>query len=65
MPKKVQTITQFHSFHMLARSSSKSSKLDFNSMWTKNSQMFKVDLEKKEEPEIKLSSIHEIIDKAR
>ena len=32
MPKKVQTTTQFHSFHMLARSTSKSSKLGFNSM---------------------------------
>ena len=30
------------------------SKLGFNSMWTKNFQMFKLDLEKAEEPEIKL-----------
>ena len=29
-------------------------KLDFNSMWTVNFQMFKLDLEKAEEPEIKL-----------
>ena len=28
--------------------------LGFNSMWTKNSQMFKLDLEKTEEPEVKL-----------
>ena len=33
---------------------SKFSKLGFNSLWTENFQMFKVDLEKKEEPEIKL-----------
>ena len=29
-------------------------KLDFNNMWTKNFQMYKLDLEKAEEPEIKL-----------
>ena len=39
---------------MLARSCSKSSKLGFNSMWTENFQMFKPDLEKAEEPEVKL-----------
>ena len=33
---------------------SKSSKLGFNSLWTENFQMFKMDLEKKEEPEITL-----------
>ena len=33
---------------------SKFSKLDFNSTWTKNCQMFKLDLEKAEESEIKL-----------
>ena len=32
----------------------KFSKPGFNSTWTKNFQMFKVDLEKAEEPEIKL-----------
>ena len=32
----VQTIAQLHSFHTLGRSCSKSSKLGFNSMWTKN-----------------------------
>ena len=30
------------------------SKLGFNIMWTENFQMFKLDLEKAEEPEIKL-----------
>ena len=32
----------------------KISKPGFNSMWTKNFQMFRLDLEKAEEPEIKL-----------
>ena len=54
MPKNVQTTTQLHSFHKLARSWSKFSTIDFNGMWTENSQMFKLDLEKAEEPEIKL-----------
>ena len=45
---------QLSSFHMLARSSPKSYKLGFNSAWIKNFQMFKLDLEKAEEPEIKL-----------
>ena len=39
---------------MLARSCSKSFKPGFNSTWTKNIQMYKLDLEKAEEPEIKL-----------
>ena len=38
---------------MLIRLCSKSSKLDYNSTWTKNFQMFKLDLEKTEETEIK------------
>ena len=54
MPKKFQTTAQLHSFHMLARSFSKSSKLGFNNTWTKNFHMYKLDLEKAEEPEIKL-----------
>ena len=49
MPKNAQATTQLHSFHMLARSCSKPSKLGLNSMWTtKNFQMYKVDLEKAE-----------------
>jgi len=54
MPKNVQTTAQLHSFHMLARSCSKSFKLGFNSMWNENFQMYKLDLEKAEEPQIKL-----------
>ena len=54
MPKNVQTAKQLHSAHMLARLFSESFQLDFNSVWTENFQMYKLDLEKKEEPEIKL-----------
>ena len=54
MPKNVQTTTQLHSSHTLVKQCSKFSKLGFNSKWTKNSQMFKLGLEKVEEPEIKL-----------
>ena len=52
MPKNVQTIAQLHSFHMLARQCSKSFKLGFSSMWTKN--FHRLNLEKADEPEIKL-----------
>ena len=59
MPKNVQTTTQLNSFHMLAiaRSCSKSSKLGLNRTWTKSFQMYELDLEKAEEPEIKLPSV--------
>ena len=53
MPKNVQTTAQLYSSHMLARACSKSSKLGFNSTWTENFQMYKLDLEKAEVPEIK------------
>ena len=56
MPKNVQIIIQLHSFHMLARSCSKSSKLGFYSMWTENLQMYKLNLEKAQEQEIKLTA---------
>ena len=39
---------------MLARLCSKSFKLGFSSTWTENFQMYKLELEKAEEPEIKL-----------
>ena len=54
MPKNIKTTTQLHSSHMLAKKCSKLSKPGFNSTWTMNFQMFKVILEKAEEPEIKL-----------
>ena len=56
MPKNVQTTVQLCSFHMLARSCSKSFKLGFSSISTERFQMFKLDLEKAEEPEIKLTT---------
>ena len=54
MPKNAQTATQLHTSHMLVKLCSKFSKPGFNSTWTVNFQMFKLDLEKAEEPEIKL-----------
>ena len=54
MPKNAQTTTQLHSSHTLAKLCSKFSKPDFNSTWTVNLQMFKLVLEKADEPEIKL-----------
>ena len=54
MPKNDQTTTQLHSFHMLVKECSKFSKPGFSNMWTVNFQMFKLVLEKAEEPEIKL-----------
>ena len=56
MPKNAQTTAQLHSSHMLAKKYSKFSKPCFNSTWTMNFQMFKLDLGKAEEPEIKLST---------
>ena len=53
MSKNAQTTAQLHSSHTLAKKCSKFSKPGVNSMWTVNFQMFKLDLEKAEEPEIK------------
>ena len=52
MPKNAQTTVQLYSFHMVENS--KSFKLGFNSTWIENLQMYKLDLEKAQEPEIKL-----------
>ena len=54
MPKNAQTTAQLHSSHMLLKYCSKFSKPGFNNMWTVNFQMFKLGLEKAEEPETKL-----------
>ena len=54
MPKNAQTTVQLCLFHMLARLCSKSVKLGFGNTWTENFQMYRLDLEKTEEPEIKL-----------
>ena len=54
MPKNAQTTAQLHSSHTLVKQCSKFSKPGFNGMWAMNFQMFKLILEKAEEPEIKL-----------
>ena len=54
VPKNAQTTAQLHSSHTLVKSCSKFSKPDFSNMWTVNFLMFKLVLEKAEEPEIKL-----------
>ena len=56
MPKNVQTTAQIYSSHTLAKYCSKFSKPSFNSTWTMNFQIVKLDLEKAEEPEIKLQT---------
>ena len=47
IPKNVQTSTQLHALHMLAKKCSKFSMLGFSSTWTENFQMLKLDLEKR------------------
>ena len=56
MPKNAQTTTQLHTSHTLANWCSKFPKRGFNNMWTENFLMFKLVLEKAEQPEIKLST---------
>ena len=56
MPKNAQTTAQLHSSHTLAKYCLKFSKSGFSNTWTVNFQMFKLVLEKAEEPEIKLST---------
>ena len=52
MSKNVQTTTQLHSSHTLAKQCSKFPKPGFSNTWTMNLQMFKLVLEKAEKPEI-------------
>ena len=59
MPKNVQATAQLHSSDTLAKKCSKFSKLGYNSIWIETFQMFKLDLEKAEEPEIKLPTLVE------
>ena len=54
MPKNAQTTAQFYSSHTLVKWCLKFSKPGFSNTWTMNFQMFKLVLEKAEEPEIKL-----------
>ena len=54
---KAKECSNYHTIMLISHASKvmlKSFKLGFNSMWTVNFQMFKLDLEKAEEPEIKL-----------
>ena len=50
----IPSTVQLCLFHLLVRLCSQTFKLGFSSMWTKYVQMYKLDLEKAEEPEIKL-----------
>ena len=52
--KNAQTTAQLHSSHTLVKWCLKFSKPGFSNTWTMNFQMFKLVLEKAEEPEIKL-----------
>jgi len=54
MPKNAQTTVQLGSCHMVARVMLKIFKLGFNSIWTKNFQLYNLDLQKAEGSEIKL-----------
>ena len=54
MPKNAQTTPQLHSSHTLVKWCLKFSKPGFSNNWTVKFQMFKLVLEKAEEPEIKL-----------
>ena len=54
MAKNVPTSAQLHSSHTLAKWCSQFSKPGFNITWIEKFQMYKLDLEKAEEPEIKL-----------
>ena len=56
MPRNVQITIQLHSFHMPTKLCPKSLKTGFHGRWAKNFQMYKLDLEKTEEPGIKLST---------
>ena len=56
MPKNAQTTVQSHSYHTLVKWRLKLSNPGFSNTWTVNFQMFKLVLEKAEEPEIKVST---------
>ena len=54
VPRNVQTATQLYSFHILAKSCSKSFKLAFNSTWAYNFQIYNLGITDVEEPDFKL-----------
>ena len=57
MPKNVQSTAQLCSFHMLARLCSKFFKWGFSSTWTKHFQIYRLGLEKAEEPQNQIANI--------
>ena len=63
MPKNVQTTTQLHSFHMLAKKCSKSFMLGFNSTWTEPD--IQAGFRKDRGARDQIANIHWIIKKAR
>ena len=63
MPKNVQTTIELDSFHMLARSCSKSFQPGFNGTWIENFQMYKLDLEKVRGTRDQTANIYWIIEK--
>ena len=65
MPKNVQTTPQLPSFNILARLCSKSFKLGFNTTWTKNFQMHKLNLRKGRGTRYQISNIWWVLEKAR
>ena len=54
MSKNVQINIQLRLLHMRTKLCPEFFKLGFSSMWTKNFQMYKLELENPEEPEIEL-----------
>ena len=54
MTENVQTTIQLYPFHILAKLYSKFFKVGLRNMWIKNFKMYKLSLEKAEEPENKL-----------
>ena len=65
MPKNVQTTTQLHSFHMLVRSCSKSFKIGFNSMLTRELSDVEAGFRKGRGTKDHIANICWIIEKAR
>ena len=63
--KNAQTASQLLSFNTLARLCSKSFKLGFNTMWTKNFQIHKLDLRKGRGTRYQIANIWWVLEKAR
>ena len=58
MKGNAKECSDYHTIALISHASEVilKTKPGFNSMWTKNFQMFKLDLEKAEEPEVKLQT---------